>query len=262
MDKKSTLKLSKKTQRKPRTPINHPYSVLTSQSTTSQSTTSQSTTSQSTTSQSTTSQSTTKVNFDEYIQYYEKQVSEDLAVRLVNSTNMKFPIERSICTLYTKKFTVPRDQIFVSNSIFSSYKYSGHKIKTILPYPEFQELMDFVSKFVREKYQIEVDFSGTIINRYVNGKDGVSWHFDKKESMSNYAENKGKQLMIISISFGIERQFQIRLKSDHCQKITYSLGHCDILVMKAGSQELFEHQVPKKNNLNGQRLNFTFRVFV
>ena len=67
--------------------------------------------------------------------------------------------------------------------------------------------------------------------------------------------------MIVSVSFGATRDFQVRDKNDQKNKRTYSLGDCDILVMKAGSQELTQHQVPKRSN-SGERINVTFRAFV
>ena len=54
---------------------------------------------------------------------------------------------------------------------------------------------------------------------------------------------------ILSLSFGQNRNFIVRRKTDNVISFSAYLNHGDILLMSKGSQELFRHEMPiEKNN--------------
>jgi alkylated DNA repair dioxygenase AlkB len=97
-----------------------------------------------------------------------------------------------------------------------------------------------------------VAFNSVLLNWYRDGEDHLSWHSDDEKEL-------GKNPIIASANFGESRDFVVRLKSDHSQKITFPLKHGTLLIMKGELQHYWEHAVPKRKNVQRSRFNMTFR---
>ena len=127
------------------------------------------------------------------------------------------------------------------------YGYSGIRIQ---PDP-------FTASLLEIKERIEplsgVKFSHVLLNRYRDGKDSMGWHRDNEKEL-------GINPVIASVSFGIARDFQFRLYESKSEKVNLKLTHGSLLIMKSTTQHYWEHQIPKRTNLVGERINLTFRV--
>lgn len=98
-----------------------------------------------------------------------------------------------------------------------------------------------------------VKFTHVLMNRYRDGKDSMGWHRDNEKEL-------GINPVIASVSFGISREFHFRLHETKADKLTLNLNHGSLLIMKGATQHYWEHQLPKRANIAGERINLTFRV--
>lgn len=129
------------------------------------------------------------------------------------------------------------------------YVYSGI-VNVPLPWTaalaEIKEVVDAVSG---------VEFNGVLLNRYRTGKDSMGWHSDDEHEF-------GPNPVIASVSFGGTRNFQLRHKRHKEQKASVELTHGSLLIMRGGTQENWQHQIPKTAKAVNERLNLTFRRIV
>lgn len=100
-----------------------------------------------------------------------------------------------------------------------------------------------------------VEFNGVLLNRYRTGKDSMGWHSDDEHEF-------GPNPVIASVSFGGTRNFQFRHKRRKELKACIELTHGSLLIMRGGTQENWQHQIPKTAKPVQERLNLTFRRLV
>jgi len=91
-------------------------------------------------------------------------------------------------------------------------------------------------------------------NEYRNGNDYIGWHADKTKTLEDGS-------MIISLSVGAERKFQLKKKEKGAKiEIDQVLKHGSLLTMEGNTQKYWKHRVPKDKNLQKKRFNLTFRL--
>jgi alkylated DNA repair dioxygenase AlkB len=96
-------------------------------------------------------------------------------------------------------------------------------------------------------------FTTVLLNNYRNGKDSNGWHADNEKEL-------GTNPIIASLSFGAERNFQLKHNTDLSLKKSIILEHGSLLLMKGTTQHYWKHQIPKTSKPIGSRINLTFRV--
>ena len=94
--------------------------------------------------------------------------------------------------------------------------------------------------------------NSVLVNLYRDGNDGVAWHADDEPEL-------GREPLIVSVSLGASRAFQLRRRDDPSVRRELDLHHGDVVVMHGLTQALWLHQVPKTSRHVGQRVNLTFR---
>ena len=155
------------------------------------------------------------------------------------------PWHRRTMQMYGKVSDIPRDEVWIGSE---PYRYSGF---TYPPRPWIPELLPL--KAIAEQYA-GVTYDSVLINRYRNGNDKVAWHCDCEETMST-------DHPICSMSLGATRKFQIRPRTPKNGPITsYELASGSIVLMHAGMQQKWFHQVPSQPKVTTPRINLTFRV--
>lgn len=100
------------------------------------------------------------------------------------------------------------------------------------------------------------------MNLYEDGGSAVGWHSDDEALF----QGKFRDIVIISISFGVTRKFQIRynwpeLDSER-QVQTLMLSSGDMMTMEGMFQKHLQHRIPKEGNVTGPRINLTWRWVV
>ena len=89
-------------------------------------------------------------------------------------------------------------------------------------------------------------------NLYQTGEAGIGWHSDNEAIFGPTSQES----LIISLSLGQSRRFQIRRKKEQLAWETW-LHNGDLLTMEGLFQNHYEHQVPKESGVNEPRVNLT-----
>lgn len=135
------------------------------------------------------------------------------------------------------------------------YQYSGHAFSS-QPWPS---LLLSIKKSVQSTVQPfcqNFRINSCLLNYYRNEKDSVAWHSDDEIEL-------GKNPVIVSLSFGCEREFQLRHRiNKQLSPYRLLLGDGDLLVMAGTMQHYWHHQIPKSTKKVGERISLTFRQIV
>lgn len=91
------------------------------------------------------------------------------------------------------------------------------------------------------------------LNWYRSGKDSVAWHADSEDLF----QGKHQPIRIISLSLGASRAFLVRTWGGGV--VSQILMDGDLCLMDGWFQKYYQHQVPKDPNVQGERLNLTWR---
>ena len=184
------------------------------------------------------------------ISYFESFLSRNLADehfrRLKDST--KFRQEK--IKYAGKVFDLPRLTCWQSKT-GKSYSYSG----ITSPADAFSDETSAINQLIEEKTGLQ--FNSVLFNLYRNGNDKVAWHADDEREL-------GDRIHIASLSLGAERDFRLRLKNRNegsSETITIRLKHGSLLLMEHPTQIHWEHEIPRRANIDQERLNLTFRHF-
>jgi len=142
---------------------------------------------------------------------------------------------------------------FVEPGCGCKYKYSGTTWDPT-PFPDW--FMEITSE-VMKRVCIPLDKlpNSCNVNLYYSGSASVGWHTDNEPIF----ESKIRDCLIISLSLGVSRKFQVkRNDSDKIIK-DVMLGNGDLMTMEGLFQKHFLHRVPKMPHVVGKRINFTWR---
>ena len=154
--------------------------------------------------------------------------------------------EKKKIKLYGKFQDVPRLTAWYGDPN-KSYVYSGIKLKTRPWNSDLLQIRDIIEKISKAK------FNSVLLNLYRSGADSVSWHSDDETELCTNP-------VIGSLSLGESRQFHMKHKYDRDLKQKILLQHGSFLLMRGKTQHNWLHQIPKRKNLKGERINLTFRV--
>lgn len=154
--------------------------------------------------------------------------------------------QQDYITLFGKPHLQPRlTALYAKNN--KPYSYSGI---TMYPKPFTKSLLEIKSKIEAE---LNTSFTTCLCNLYRNGQDSNGWHADNEKEL-------GPHPVIASISFGAERAFHLKHKTDLNLKQKLILNNGSLLVMQGTTQDYWLHHVPKTKKQIGKRINLTFRI--
>lgn len=184
-------------------------------------------------------------SIETYFNYIPNFLSEQEAGDFFNYLKDNLDWEQGKIKLFGKEILEPRLTVFFSNPGIL-YTYSKRALEG-KPWPkEISQIKKSIEKVSGN------DFNTCLINRYRNGTDNMGWHSDNEKELGPFP-------VIASLSLGETRDFQIKSKVDSKQKLQIKLNNGDLLIMKAGFQEKFLHQIPKRKRIDNERINLTFR---
>ena len=177
---------------------------------------------------------------------YPSLLSNQEADQLFDSLKTSIIWEKHKIKLYGRVHDVPRLTAWYGDPN-KSYEYSGIKLKT--------RLWNAALLIIREKIETisKTKYNSVLLNLYRSGSDSVLWHSDDEPEL-------GKNPVIGSLSLGEAREFQMKHKYDRDLKKNFLLKHGSFLLMKGKTQHNWLHQIPKRKNLKGERINLTFRT--
>ena len=90
------------------------------------------------------------------------------------------------------------------------------------------------------------------MSRPTTYRDSIDWHADDEEWIGP---------VIASMSFVASRSMRFRRKArlKGARSVSLTLHDGDLLVMPAGTQDVWEHSIPRQSQPCGPRINLTFR---
>jgi alkylated DNA repair dioxygenase AlkB len=98
------------------------------------------------------------------------------------------------------------------------------------------------------------EFGAVRMILYRDGRDSLAWHADREAF-------DGPRPIVASLTLGATRRFLFRPKPGRPgDRLTLELPSGSLLVMAEGTQENWEHAVPKTTKPVGERINVTFRM--
>lgn len=99
------------------------------------------------------------------------------------------------------------------------------------------------------------------LNLYSNGSMCVGWHSDDEQLF----QGTFRDTRIISLSLGQARKFELRrnwIEGKDKKPDSVILGPGDLMMMEGMVQKHFQHRVPKEENVEGARINLTWRWII
>lgn len=148
-------------------------------------------------------------------------------------------------TLFGRQVAIPRLQAWVGDDN-ARYAYSGTAFSPDPWHPAMQSLR------VKLTSSLGSPFNSVLANLYRTGEDCMHWHADNEPEL-------GPTPCIASVSVGATRDFLLKPRDRHCERISLSLGHGDLLVMRGHTQRHWLHSIPRRKRVTAARINLTFR---
>ncbi len=177
-----------------------------------------------------------------YPYFFDTQTSDQLYTALHSSIQW----QQDHIRVFGKTHLQPRlTALYASNEM--PYSYSNI---TMHPHPFTEELLAIKKKI---ETTVATDFTTCLLNLYRDGQDSNGWHADNEKEL-------GPHPIIASVSFGAERWFHFKHRTQPDLKKKIQLRHGSLLLMKGSTQEHWLHQIPKSKKITQARINLTFRV--
>ncbi|RZK12854.1 MAG: alpha-ketoglutarate-dependent dioxygenase AlkB [Flavobacterium sp.] len=183
---------------------------------------------------------------DAEISYYPSFFDESESEIIFKELLKMIPWQQDEIKIYGKTYAQPRLTALFGND-GKSYSYSNI---TMQPHP-WNILLQKIKCKVEEV--AEVNFSTVLLNLYRDGRDSNGWHADDEKEL-------GQDPIIASLSFGAERYFHLKHKSNKDLKQKILLENGSLLLMKGSTQHHWLHQIPKTAKPIEPRINLTFRI--
>ncbi|NER12274.1 alpha-ketoglutarate-dependent dioxygenase AlkB [Leptobacterium flavescens] len=182
------------------------------------------------------------------IDYYSNFFNPEESLRLFDTLLDQTEWRQDDIKLFGKTYPQPRLTALYGNNA-KTYTYSGI---TMHPLPFTEELLKIKKKVEAVSKK---DFTTCLLNLYRDGQDSNGWHADNEPEL-------GKNPVIASVSFGAQRWFHLKHRTDKALKTKLLLENGSLLLMKGETQHHWLHQVPKTKKQIGARINLTFRTIV
>ena len=169
------------------------------------------------------------------------------ALELYQSLKAKIAWRQEEVFVYGKKHLVPRLTAWYGEKEYS-YSRLLHQPKS------WNDELIFIKEELK-KVLPHFNPNGVLLNYYRNGKDKMGWHSDDEKEL-------GVIPMIVSISLGATRRFDLKHSKDKNQKMSIHLNTGSLLIMSGESQMNWLHQIPQQLKVEGGRINLTFRELI
>ena len=144
----------------------------------------------------------------------------------------------------------PRRLMWCSDDLRNEYRFAANHVPGLLAY-EFTPTLNKLRKDI-EKITGEI-FNSVLINLYIDGSEYSNWHSDNDPWL-------GDDFLVPSVSFGAERLFVIRPKTNRSNEQFVNLGHGSLILMEGKFQKEYEHTLPITTDCFSKvRINLTWR---
>ena len=107
----------------------------------------------------------------------------------------------------------------------------------------------FIQNIIKDKYGTKYD--SVLINYYENGNVGMRYHSD--EIYDEWNEDT------VIICFGADREIAFREILNYENKTYFNMSNGDLLFMKEGCQQIYQHRVLKNKRIVNDRISLVFK---
>jgi len=183
------------------------------------------------------------------IKYYENYFNSECSQRLMSKLATDILWKKETTTVWGKKIIMKRNVAWYGDE-GKSYTYSGLTL-----YPnKWNEILLEIKTRIEDVSSTK--FNSVLLNDYSSGEVGMGWHSDDEKEL-------GHNPVIASVSFGAERDFFLKHKTDKdLDKITIPLKSGSLLKMLGSTQHYWYHSIPKRMKVKKRRINLTFRKII
>jgi alkylated DNA repair dioxygenase AlkB len=180
-----------------------------------------------------------------FVEYYESFFDRASAAEyLAYFLNDEFPWARQpIRGIVTR-----RANAWFADDASLIYRYSGQVWEPKPLTPVLSAILD------RLEEACKCGLNSVLAGLYPDGEAAVGWHDDN--DFPSLPDTP-----IASLSFGSERRFMIRRKSDKEVVAQYDVGHGSLIIMGGAIQRRFDHSIQKTTRKVGPRVNLSYRTF-
>lgn len=186
--------------------------------------------------------------------------------------------EDSQVFVYGKWFNIPRQQVAYGDSGLK-YHFSGNTVYAKQWTPWLEDIRTELAEWCYENMP-EIDWdaddnpSGTLpsfvlVNHYRNRNDKIGLHSDDEKDLAGLlnVETGKREVIIISLSFGVTREFAFQHRNAKAMKKSFMLRNGDLCVMRGDTQKFWMHTIREglpegKFDGSTSRWNLTFRWMV
>lgn len=161
--------------------------------------------------------------------------------------NLEIEYHKRYKGMYGRDMKVPRGQasFTIDDTIHYDYKVSGGSPPNCVMDDKLKE----ITKKINEEFG--TNFNTILMNVYKNGLDNISLHKDKEAGWV-------KETGFLTLSFGAERDFQIReVETNELRSILHKNGMG--ILMDYPMNDYFLHGVPVRKKIKDTRISLTFR---
>lgn len=152
----------------------------------------------------------------------------------------------------TDEWVLPRSAAWLtSTGCTCQYEYGGLKFPPLQMEPWFMEITEKVCRTCGLKDRPDACNA----NYYDGGTQAVGWHSDD-EPLFDALRN---DVLIVSLSLGASRQFQLHPKDKPTEFTTVTLENGDLCTMEGLCQKHYRHRVPREKEVKAPRINLTWR---
>ena len=181
-----------------------------------------------------------------HLRFFPAFYPPDLCSNLLTSLLRDTPWQQDTIKIAGKPVQVPRLQSWHGDSN-AHYGYSGLKLAPQAWTPALQRIRADLQE------RLQMPFNSVLLNWYRDGNDSMGWHSDDEREL-------GADPQIASLSLGVSRRFELRHRTRRdIPTLKIELGDGSLLLMGAGVQRHYLHQIPKQRGVGGGRVNLTFR---
>ena len=185
---------------------------------------------------------------DAEVLFYPALFAADESATLLDRLMDTIAWQQQTLLMFGKPVLVPRLVAWYGDAD-KAYSYSGVTLQPLTWTPDLLTIRQRVETIV------ETRFNSVLLNLYRDEKDSVGWHSDDEREL-------GVNPVIASVSFGAERVFQFKHKTQPDIRHSITLTSGSLLLMRGATQHHWKHSLPKAKQPCGGRINLTFRVII
>ena len=188
--------------------------------------------------------------------------------------------EDSQVQVYGKWYNIPRQQVAFGDP-GTTYTFSNNTVPAKQWPMWIEDIRTELAEWCYDNMP-EIDWDGgddsppngalpsfVLVNHYRNGSDKIGFHSDDEKDLAGLlnTETNKHETVILSLSFGVTREFAFQNKTAKAMKRSFMLQNGDLCAMRGDTQKTWKHAIVERlpqGKFDGStsRWNLTFRWMV